>query len=116
LRAGKRQGVVVGCTEKQQGSIEKLTSQTKTVKPKGAAYFVAEKGSDTATFGKLEPVEFRNLAYLKDYGWHSVTELYTNVECGVNTNCNDCGCKWERHDEDLRPATHVNGRGQTCFR
>jgi len=57
-------------------------------KSKDAAYFVAEKGSDTATFGKLGPVEFRNLAYLKEDGWHSVVALYANVGCGVNTNCN----------------------------
>ncbi len=52
-----------------------------------AAFFVAEKGSDTATFGKLGPVEFRNLAYLKDDGWHSVTALYARVGCAVNTDC-----------------------------
>ncbi len=50
---------------------------------------IAEKGSDTATFGKLGPVEFRNLAYLKDDGWHAVAALYAlvNVLCAVSTNC-----------------------------
>jgi hypothetical protein len=53
-----------------------------------AAYFVAEKGSDVATFGRLGPVEFRNLAYLQDDGWHPVTALYANVGCAVGTDCN----------------------------
>ncbi|MGA2785774.1 MAG: hypothetical protein ABSF09_13865 [Candidatus Bathyarchaeia archaeon] len=57
-------------------------------KSNDAAFFVAEKGSDTATFGKLGPVEFRNLAYLKDDGWHSVGALYAKVGCGVDTDCN----------------------------
>jgi hypothetical protein len=55
---------------------------------KDAAYFVAEKGGDTyATLGQLGPVEFRNLAYLKDDGWHYATALYARVGCAVNTNC-----------------------------
>jgi uncharacterized repeat protein (TIGR02543 family) len=57
-------------------------------KSKDAAFFIAEKGSDAATFGKLGPVEFRNLAYLKDEGWHPVTALYANVGCGMGTDCN----------------------------
>lgn len=56
---------------------------------KDAAYFVAEKGSDTyATLGRLGPVEFRGLAYLEDDGWHYATKLYARVGCAVNTNCN----------------------------
>jgi len=56
---------------------------------KDAAYFVAEKGSNTyATLGRLGPVEFRNLAYLKDDGWHYATTLSALVGCAVNTNCN----------------------------
>jgi hypothetical protein len=55
---------------------------------KGPAYFVAEKGSDITTLGQLGPVEFRNLAYLKEDGWHYATSLYAHVGCAVNTNCN----------------------------
>ena len=57
-------------------------------KSQDAAYFVAEKGSNAATSGRLGPVEFRNLAYLKDDGWHSVAALYATVGCAVNTDCN----------------------------
>lgn len=53
-----------------------------------AAYFVAEKGSDVATFSRLGPVEFRDLAYLKDDGWYPVTALYAIVGCGEGTDCN----------------------------
>ena len=55
---------------------------------KSVAYFMAEKGSNATTLGQLGPVEFRNLAYLKDDGWHNVTRLYARVTCSVNTNCN----------------------------
>lgn len=37
--------------------------------------------------GQLGPVEFRNLSYLTQDGWHSVTALYVLVNCGVNQNC-----------------------------
>lgn len=39
------------------------------------------------TPGRLGPVEFRNIAYLKDDNWHFVTELYAIVNCGVNPTC-----------------------------
>jgi hypothetical protein len=55
---------------------------------KDVAYFVAEKGGDTATLGRLGPVEFRDLAYLEVDGWHYATKLYARVGCAVNTNCN----------------------------
>lgn len=58
-------------------------------KSKDAAFFIAEKGSDTASFGKLGPVEFRNLAYLKDDGWHPVAALYASVGCSVDTDCSN---------------------------
>ncbi|HMK83323.1 MAG TPA: hypothetical protein VK503_06365 [Candidatus Bathyarchaeia archaeon] len=57
-------------------------------KSQDAAYFVAEKGGNTATFGRLGPVEFRNLVYLKDDGWHTVAALYASVGCAVGTDCN----------------------------
>jgi uncharacterized repeat protein (TIGR02543 family) len=59
---------------------------------------MAENGSDSATFGRLGPVEFRNLAYLKDDGWHYATALYAHVDCAVNTDCdvkNPYGVMWE---------------------
>lgn len=49
---------------------------------------MAEKGSDITTLGQLGPVEFRNLAYLKEDGWHYGTSLYAYVGRAVNTNCN----------------------------
>jgi hypothetical protein len=51
------------------------------------AAFVAEKISESTRPGRLGPVEFRNLTYLKRDGWHSVTDLYAIVGCGVNPNC-----------------------------
>ena len=56
---------------------------------KAPAYFVAEKGSDTASFGPLGPIEFRNLAYLEDDRWHNMTSLHARVACSANSppNC-----------------------------
>ncbi len=51
------------------------------------AFAVAEKVTSSTTPGPLGPVEFRDLAYLKEDGWHPVTALYALVNCGVNPNC-----------------------------
>jgi len=56
-------------------------------KSKDPAYFIAEKGSDSSVLGQLGPVQFRNLAYLKDDGWHYAMALYARVGCAVSTNC-----------------------------
>jgi hypothetical protein len=50
------------------------------------ASFVAEKTGST-TPGPLGPVEFRNLGYLQQDGWHQVTALYAIVNCGANASC-----------------------------
>jgi hypothetical protein len=50
-------------------------------------FFFAGKTSTASTPGILGPVEFRNLAYLKQDGWHSVEFLYALVTCGVNNQC-----------------------------
>jgi hypothetical protein len=51
------------------------------------AYFTAEKITTSTTPGPLGPVEFRNLSYLQQDGWHAVTALRAIVNCGVNPNC-----------------------------
>ena len=51
------------------------------------AYFTAEKITSSTSPGPLGPVEFRNLAYLRQDGWHNVTAVYAIVNCGVNPNC-----------------------------
>jgi len=51
-----------------------------------AVWILAEKTSTLASPSSLGPVEFRNLAYLRQNGWHNVTELYAYTGCGVN-NC-----------------------------
>jgi hypothetical protein len=48
---------------------------------------VAEKaGSGKAD--DLGPVEFRNLSYLEEDGWHRVDSLVSLKGCGMNTSCN----------------------------
>jgi len=54
---------------------------------KDPAYMVAEKVTLSIAPGGLGPVEFRNLAYLKQDGWHNSTALYALVGCGVNPVC-----------------------------
>jgi hypothetical protein len=54
---------------------------------KDAAYMVAEKVTVSLAPGSLGPVEFRNLAYMKQDGWHNATALYAIVGCGVNPVC-----------------------------
>lgn len=51
------------------------------------AYFAAEKVTSSTTPGSLGPVEFRNLAYLKEDGWHLAMEFYAIVNCAANPNC-----------------------------
>jgi len=43
---------------------------------------VAEKSSYSSTPGPLGPVEFRNLTYLKQDGWHEANSLTAIVNCG----------------------------------
>jgi len=50
-------------------------------------YAYAGKISASSTPGSLGPVEFRNLAYLKQDGWHSVEFLYALVACAAGTTC-----------------------------
>jgi hypothetical protein len=54
---------------------------------KDPAYMVAEKVTLSLDPGVLGPVEFRNLAYLKQDGWHNSSALYALVGCGVNPVC-----------------------------
>lgn len=51
------------------------------------AYFVAEKATNSSALGILGPVEFRNLAYLKEDGWHTVDSLSVIRACGARTDC-----------------------------
>jgi len=48
---------------------------------------VAEKVTASNELGDLGPVEFRNLEYLKEDGWHAVDSLVSLNSCGTNTNC-----------------------------
>jgi hypothetical protein len=50
-------------------------------------YVAAEKVTSSSKPGVLGPVEFRNLAYLKEDGWHSVNALFVLRACGFGTNC-----------------------------
>jgi hypothetical protein len=52
------------------------------------AYVVAEKVTSSQPFANLGPVEFRNLAYLKENGWNAVDSLTVLKGCAVNTDCN----------------------------
>ncbi len=54
---------------------------------KNRVYVVAEKVTSSTSPGLLGPVEFRNVAYLKDDGWHGVSQLYVLRGCGVSQNC-----------------------------
>jgi hypothetical protein len=47
----------------------------------------AEKSGFSATPGPLGPVEFRNLTYLREDAWHSVTALYAYAFCLGGENC-----------------------------
>jgi hypothetical protein len=62
---------------------------------------VAEKVTLSIAPGNLGPVEFRNLAYLKQDGWHNTTALYALVGCGVNPVCitNPYGVSLESADQ-----------------
>jgi hypothetical protein len=59
-----------------------------------AAYFGAQKNSYEESEGmvsaiptQLGPVEFQDLAYLKDDGWHYATSLHALVGCPVEAKC-----------------------------
>lgn len=45
------------------------------LKSKDRAYAVAERNTDSSSFGTLGPVEFKNLEYLDNGGWHTVDSL-----------------------------------------
>lgn len=47
---------------------------------------VAEKAGSGEP-GNLGPVEFRNMAYLKEDGWHLIDSLVSLSGCGINTSC-----------------------------
>ena len=57
------------------------------VKSKDPAYVVAEKTTDSPVLGDLGPVEFRNLAYLQEDGWHPVDSLIVLRGCGALSDC-----------------------------
>ncbi len=65
-----------------------------------SAYFIAEKSTDDPHFGRLGPVEFRNLAYLKGDRWHRAANLTEYWTCGVNTDCSVDNPYWIRLDGD----------------
>jgi hypothetical protein len=48
---------------------------------------VAEKVTASNELGDLGPVEFRNLEYLEEDGWHAVDSLVSLNSCGINTSC-----------------------------
>lgn len=48
---------------------------------------VAEKVTASNEFSDLGPVEFRNLEYLKEDGWHAVDSLISLKSCGNNASC-----------------------------
>lgn len=49
--------------------------------------FVAEKGFSSQQFSnRLGPVQFRNMSYLKEDGWHSVKSLTALVDCAPHCN------------------------------
>lgn len=50
------------------------------------AMMVAEKAG-SGGLGSLGPVEFRNMAYLKEDGWHLVDSLVSLSGCGINSSC-----------------------------
>lgn len=54
---------------------------------KNRVYVVAEKVTTSNSPGLLGPVEFRNVAYLKEDGWHGVSQLYVLRGCGVSQKC-----------------------------
>jgi hypothetical protein len=55
---------------------------------KDPVFVVAEKVTSSKMPGALGPVEFRNMAFLKEDGWHFVDALYALRGCAVNTDCN----------------------------
>jgi hypothetical protein len=57
---------------------------------KDSAYVIAEKVTDSAALGSLGPVEFRNLAYLNEDGWHSVNTLHVGKYCSIFLNIYEC--------------------------
>jgi hypothetical protein len=48
---------------------------------------VAEKVTTSSELGTLGPVEFRNLEYLRENGWHGVDSLISLNGCGMGTSC-----------------------------
>jgi hypothetical protein len=50
---------------------------------KESAHVIAEKVTNSSVLGSLGPVEFRNLGYLSEDGWHSVDTLYVSKGCSI---------------------------------
>lgn len=80
---------------------------------KDRVYVVAEKVTSSASPGPLGPVEFRNVAYLKDDGWHGVSQLYVLRGCGVSENC---GSNIPYGVELKGPDYFVAGSGQSLLK
>jgi len=57
------------------------------VQSRDAVYVVAEKSTNSPLFGKLGPVEFRNVAYLLGDGWRITDSLTSYHGCGSLTDC-----------------------------
>ena len=55
-------------------------------KSRTAAHMVAEKVTTSEMLANLGPVEFRNLSYLKEDGWHQVSSLNVIRQC-VTSKC-----------------------------
>jgi len=51
------------------------------------ASIVAEKIAVTQLLGNLGPVEFRNLSYLRNDGWHAVDSLMVLSTCTTGSSC-----------------------------
>jgi len=68
------------------------TVQVAPVQSADPVYVDAEKVTTSLSPGSLGPVEFRDLEYLLNDGWHSVTALYMTRSCSlvdsISTSCN----------------------------
>jgi hypothetical protein len=49
---------------------------------------VAEKVAHSSQLGSLGPVEFRDLEYLQEDGWHPVDSIVSLSSCGFDVSCN----------------------------
>jgi hypothetical protein len=71
------------------GKIVRSLSNSHWTTSRQSVYALAEEITTApSASGSLGPVEFRNLSYLKEDGWHQVTSLTATVGCAVlNPNC-----------------------------